>query len=109
MIPVDDPRRPMYEEVLNRPAFIRDNLEALDNLVRSILPRDACRRWTRVLLTGCGRRPAVAARRSLCDSVDGVTGRGLQCVSFRESFQNHRDRGAGQGTWHGYRGHKRKS
>ena len=29
MIPVDDPRRPMYEEVLNRPAFIRDNLEAL--------------------------------------------------------------------------------
>jgi glutamine---fructose-6-phosphate transaminase (isomerizing) len=54
MIPVDDPRRPMYEEVLNRPAFIRDNLEALDHLVRSILPRDACRRWTRVLLTGCG-------------------------------------------------------
>jgi glutamine---fructose-6-phosphate transaminase (isomerizing) len=54
MIPLDDPRRPMYDEVLNRPAFIRDNLEALDDLVRSILPRDACRRWTRVLLTGCG-------------------------------------------------------
>jgi glutamine---fructose-6-phosphate transaminase (isomerizing) len=54
MIPLDDPRRPMYDEVLNRPAFIRDNLEALDDLIRSILPRDACRRWTRVLLTGCG-------------------------------------------------------
>jgi glucosamine--fructose-6-phosphate aminotransferase (isomerizing) len=54
MIPLDDPRRPMYDEVLNRPAFIRDNLEALDDLVRSTLPRDACRRWTRVLLTGCG-------------------------------------------------------
>ena len=54
MIPVDDPRRPMYEEVFNRPAFIRDNLEELDALVRSVLPRDACQRWTRVLLTGCG-------------------------------------------------------
>jgi glucosamine--fructose-6-phosphate aminotransferase (isomerizing) len=54
MIPSDDPRRPMYDEVLNRPAFIRDNLEALDDLVRSMLPRDACRRWTRILLTGCG-------------------------------------------------------
>jgi glutamine---fructose-6-phosphate transaminase (isomerizing) len=54
MIPVGDPQRPMYEEVLSRPAFIRDNLEALDDLVRSVLPRDACRRWTRVLLTGCG-------------------------------------------------------
>jgi glutamine---fructose-6-phosphate transaminase (isomerizing) len=54
MIPVDDPRRPMYDEVLKRPAFIRDNLAALDDLVRSTLPRDACRRWTRVLLTGCG-------------------------------------------------------
>jgi glucosamine--fructose-6-phosphate aminotransferase (isomerizing) len=39
---------------LKRPAFIRDNLEALDELVRSILPREACQRWTRVLLTGCG-------------------------------------------------------
>jgi glutamine---fructose-6-phosphate transaminase (isomerizing) len=54
MIPVDDPRRPMYDEVLQRPAYIRDNLEALDDLVHSNLPRDACRRWTRVLLTGCG-------------------------------------------------------
>jgi glutamine---fructose-6-phosphate transaminase (isomerizing) len=54
MIPVDDPRRPMYDEILNRPAFIRDNLDALDDLVRSSLPRQACRRWTRVLLTGCG-------------------------------------------------------
>jgi hypothetical protein len=49
MIPVDDPRRPMYEEVINRPAFIRENLEALDDLVRSVLPRDACRRWTRAV------------------------------------------------------------
>ena len=54
MIPLDDPRRPMYDEVLQRPAFIRDTLEVLDELVRSTLPRDACRRWTRVLLTGCG-------------------------------------------------------
>jgi glutamine---fructose-6-phosphate transaminase (isomerizing) len=54
MIPLDDPRRPMYDEVLKRPAFIRDNLDALDDLVHSSLPRDACRRWTRVLLTGCG-------------------------------------------------------
>src|SRR5919108_1387046 len=54
MIPLDDPRRPMYDEVLKRPAFIRDTLEVLDDLVRSTLPRDACRRWTRVLLTGCG-------------------------------------------------------
>jgi glucosamine--fructose-6-phosphate aminotransferase (isomerizing) len=54
MIPQDDPRRPMYDEVLERPAFIRDNLEALDVLVRSSLPREACRRWTHVLLTGCG-------------------------------------------------------
>jgi glutamine---fructose-6-phosphate transaminase (isomerizing) len=54
MIPLDDPRRPMYDEVLNRPTFIRDNLEALDDLVHSVLPREACRRWTRVLLTGCG-------------------------------------------------------
>jgi glucosamine--fructose-6-phosphate aminotransferase (isomerizing) len=54
MIPLDDPRRPMYDEVLKRPAFIRDNLDALDDLVRSNLPPDACQRWTRVLLTGCG-------------------------------------------------------
>jgi glucosamine--fructose-6-phosphate aminotransferase (isomerizing) len=54
MIPFDDMRRPMYDEVLKRPAFIRDNLQALDDLVRSTLPRDACRRWTHVLLTGCG-------------------------------------------------------
>jgi glucosamine--fructose-6-phosphate aminotransferase (isomerizing) len=54
MIPLDDPRRPMYDEVLKRPGFIRDNLDALDDLVRSGLPHDACRRWTRVLLTGCG-------------------------------------------------------
>jgi glucosamine--fructose-6-phosphate aminotransferase (isomerizing) len=54
MIPLDDPRRPMYDEVLMRPGFIRDNLDALDDLVRSSLPGDACRRWTRVLLTGCG-------------------------------------------------------
>jgi glutamine---fructose-6-phosphate transaminase (isomerizing) len=54
MIPIDDPRRPMYDEILKRPAFIRDNLDTLDDLVRSILPREACRRWTHVLLTGCG-------------------------------------------------------
>ena len=54
MIPLNDPRRPMYDEVLMRPAFIRDNLEALDEVVRSTLPREACQRWTRVLLTGCG-------------------------------------------------------
>ena len=54
MIPLDDPRRPMYDEILTRPAFIRENLEALDGLIRATLPRDACRRWTRVLLTGCG-------------------------------------------------------
>jgi glutamine---fructose-6-phosphate transaminase (isomerizing) len=54
MIPLDDPRRPMYDEILKRPAFIRENLEALDGLVRATLPRDACRQWTRVLLTGCG-------------------------------------------------------
>jgi glucosamine--fructose-6-phosphate aminotransferase (isomerizing) len=54
MIPQDDPRRPMYDEVLERPAFIRDNLERLDELVRSSLPRQDCRRWTGVLLTGCG-------------------------------------------------------
>jgi glutamine---fructose-6-phosphate transaminase (isomerizing) len=54
MIPQDDPRRPMYDEVLERPAFIRENLECLDELVRSGLPRQACRRWTSVLLTGCG-------------------------------------------------------
>ncbi|HEX2277290.1 MAG TPA: hypothetical protein VHN13_09180, partial [Candidatus Tectomicrobia bacterium] len=54
MIPLDDPRRPMYDEVLKRPAFIRDTLEPLDDLVRSTLPRDTCRRWTCVLLTGCG-------------------------------------------------------
>lgn len=54
MIPLDDPRRPMYDEVLKRPAFIRENLDALDELVRTTLPRDACRQWTRVLLTGCG-------------------------------------------------------
>jgi len=40
--------------VLERPAFIRDNLERLDDLVRSSLPRQDCRRWTGVLLTGCG-------------------------------------------------------
>jgi glutamine---fructose-6-phosphate transaminase (isomerizing) len=54
MIPLDDPRRPMYDEILKRPAFIRENLEVLDGLVRATLPRDACRQWTRVLLTGCG-------------------------------------------------------
>jgi glutamine---fructose-6-phosphate transaminase (isomerizing) len=54
MIPQDDPRRPMYDEVLERPAFIRANLEHLDDLVRSSLPRQACQRWTSVLLTGCG-------------------------------------------------------
>jgi glutamine---fructose-6-phosphate transaminase (isomerizing) len=54
MIPSDDPRRPMYDEVFKRPAFIRENLDALDDLVRATLPRDACRRWVRVLLTGCG-------------------------------------------------------
>src|SRR5262245_40564259 len=54
MIPVDDPRRPMYDEVLQRPAFIRDTLEALDAQVRATLPRDTCRRWRGVLLTGCG-------------------------------------------------------
>jgi glucosamine--fructose-6-phosphate aminotransferase (isomerizing) len=54
MIPLDDPRRPMYDEVFKRPAFIRDNLDAWDALVRATLPRDSCRQWTRVLLTGCG-------------------------------------------------------
>jgi glutamine---fructose-6-phosphate transaminase (isomerizing) len=54
MIPLDDPRRPMYDEVLKRPAFVRETLDALDDLVRATLPRDACRRWARVLLTGCG-------------------------------------------------------
>jgi glutamine---fructose-6-phosphate transaminase (isomerizing) len=54
MIPLDDPRRPMYDEILKRPACIRENLEVLDGLVRATLPRDACRQWTRVLLTGCG-------------------------------------------------------
>jgi len=44
----------MYDEVLQRPSFIRDNLDALDILVRSTLPRDACRRWAAALLTGCG-------------------------------------------------------
>ncbi|MBI3328916.1 MAG: SIS domain-containing protein [Nitrospinae bacterium] len=54
MIPMDDPRRPMYDEVLTRPAFIRTHLDELDDLVRATLPREACQRWTRVLLTGCG-------------------------------------------------------
>ncbi len=54
MIPADDPRWPMYDEVLKRPAFIREHLDKLDDLVRSTLPRQACQRWTRVLLTGCG-------------------------------------------------------
>lgn len=53
-IPRDDPRWPMYDEVLQRPAFVRDNVQRLDELVRSSLPRQACRRWTGVLLTGCG-------------------------------------------------------
>jgi glutamine---fructose-6-phosphate transaminase (isomerizing) len=54
MIAVDDPRRPMYDEVFRRPTFIRERLDELDDLVRATLPREACRRWTRVLLTGCG-------------------------------------------------------
>ena len=54
MIPTDDPRWPMYDEVLQRPAFIREHLDALDDLVRATLPRQACQRWTQVLLTGCG-------------------------------------------------------
>ena len=54
MIPIDDPRRSMYNEVLRRPAFIREHLDELDDLVRSALPRQACQAWTRVLLTGCG-------------------------------------------------------
>jgi len=54
MIPMDDPRRPMYDEVMQRPAYIRAQLEVLDTLVRATLPRDACRRWTQVLVTGCG-------------------------------------------------------
>jgi glucosamine--fructose-6-phosphate aminotransferase (isomerizing) len=54
MIPTDDPRRPMYDEIWRRPGLIRDGLEELDHLVRTTLPADACRRWTRVLLTGCG-------------------------------------------------------
>src|SRR5919109_1544338 len=54
MISVDDPRRSMYDEVFKRPTFIRERLEALDDLIRATLPRQACRRWTRVLLTGCG-------------------------------------------------------
>lgn len=54
MIPIDDPRRPMYDEVLMRPAFIRDELDELDDLVHATLSREACQRWTRVLLTGCG-------------------------------------------------------
>ncbi len=54
MISLDDPRRPMYDEVFKRPTFIREHLDELDDLVRATLPRDACRRWARVLLTGCG-------------------------------------------------------
>jgi glucosamine--fructose-6-phosphate aminotransferase (isomerizing) len=54
MIPINDPRRPMYDEVLQRPAFIREQVDTLDHLVRSTLPREACQRWARVLLTGCG-------------------------------------------------------
>jgi glucosamine--fructose-6-phosphate aminotransferase (isomerizing) len=54
MIPLGDPRRPMYDEVMKRPAFIRENFDALDELVHTTLPGDACRQWTRVLLTGCG-------------------------------------------------------
>jgi len=54
MIPANDPRRPMYDEIWQRPALIRHHLDELDDLVRSTLPRDACQRWTRVLLTGCG-------------------------------------------------------
>lgn len=54
MIPADDPRRPMYDEIWQRPALIRHHLDELDDLVRSTLPRDACQRWNRVLLTGCG-------------------------------------------------------
>src|ERR671934_238998 len=53
MIAMDDPRRPMYDEVFKRPTFIREHLDELDDLVRATLPRDACRRWARVLLTGC--------------------------------------------------------
>jgi len=44
----------MYDEIWQRPALIRHHLDELDDLVRSTLPRDACQRWTRVLLTGCG-------------------------------------------------------
>jgi glucosamine--fructose-6-phosphate aminotransferase (isomerizing) len=44
----------MYDEVLKRPAFIRENLDALDELVRTTLPPEACQQWTHVLLTGCG-------------------------------------------------------
>lgn len=54
MIPLDDPRRPMYDEIWQRPALIRHHLEELDDLVRATLPRDACQRWSQVLLTGCG-------------------------------------------------------
>ena len=54
MISLDDPRRPMYDEVFKRPTFIREHLDELDDLVQATLPRDACRRWARVLLTGCG-------------------------------------------------------
>lgn len=54
MISLDDPRRPMYDEVFKRPTFIREHLDDLDDHVRATLPRDTCRRWARVLLTGCG-------------------------------------------------------
>jgi glucosamine--fructose-6-phosphate aminotransferase (isomerizing) len=44
----------MYDEVWQRPTLIRHHLDEIDDLVRTTLPREACRRWTRVLMTGCG-------------------------------------------------------
>jgi glucosamine--fructose-6-phosphate aminotransferase (isomerizing) len=54
MIPPDDPRWPMYDDIWQRPAFIRQHLDELDDLVRQTLVPAACQRWTRVLITGCG-------------------------------------------------------
>jgi glucosamine--fructose-6-phosphate aminotransferase (isomerizing) len=54
MIDVGKAYRPMYDEVRQRPALIRDHLDELDDLVRTTIPRAACQQWGHVLLTGCG-------------------------------------------------------
>src|SRR5262245_15894744 len=129
MIPLDDPRRPMYDEVLERPAFIRDNLEVLDDLVRSMLPREACRRWTRVLLTGCGDSYyaglaselafetwtglAVDVQPSLQGGRYAIPSMSPAAVVFSVSHSGRVSRTietvAGQGSWLGYHSRKRES